>query len=204
MRRWHDDPYTKKAQREDYEARSVYKLEEIDRRERLFDSARLVVDLGASPGSWTQYVLRKVPKTKVVAVDLSPLRVSDPRLQFFQKDINEMNWDETLHAEKADVVLSDMAPKTSGIHDRDVLLSFELASMALDVAKKSLKPNGKFVVKIFMGDTFDEFEGLMKDSFKEVRRLRPETTRKHSREIYFIGKQLKSNAPASLSPVSEQ
>lgn len=191
MRRWHDDPYTKKAQREDYEARSVYKLEEIDRRERIFDSARLVVDLGASPGSWSQYVLRKVPKSKVVAVDLSPLRVSDPRLQFFQKDINEMNWDETLGEEKADVVLSDMAPKTSGIHDRDVLLSFELASMALDVAKKSLKPNGKFVVKIFMGDTFDEFEDLMKNAFKEVRRLRPETTRKHSREIYFIGKSLR-------------
>ncbi len=139
-----------------------------------------------------------------MAVDLSPLRVSDPRLQFFQKDINEMNWDETLHAEKADVVLSDMAPKTSGIHDRDVLLSFELASMALEVARKSLKPNGKFVVKIFMGDTFDEFEGLMKDSFKEVRRLRPETTRKHSREIYFIGKQLKSIAPTSLGSVNEQ
>lgn len=201
MRRWHDDPYTKKAQREDYEARSVYKLEEIDRRERLFDSARLVVDLGASPGSWSQYVLRKVPRANIVAVDLSPLRVNDPRLKFFQKDINEMNWDETLQ-EKADVVLSDMAPKTSGIHDRDVLLSFELATMALEVAKRSLKPNGKFVVKIFMGDTFDEFESQMQSTFKEVRRLRPETTRKHSREIYFIGKQLKA-VPAA-APTSAQ
>jgi len=200
MRKWHDDPFTKKAHRENFEARSVYKLEEIDRRERLFDNAKVVIDLGASPGSWSQYVLRKCPQAKIFAVDLNPLRVTDPRLVFFEKDINEMNWDEILGEQKADVVMSDMAPKTSGIKDRDVALSFELATLALDVAKKALKPNGKFAVKIFMGDTFDEFEAAMKESFKEVRRLRPETTRKHSREIYFIGKGLKASlaaAPAS-------
>lgn len=197
MRRWNDDPFTKKAQKENYEARSVYKLEEIDRRERLFDSAKVVLDLGASPGSWTQFSLRRSPSAKVVAVDLAPINVKDPRLTFHQKDIAEISWDEALSGEKADLVLSDMAPKTSGIRDLDTARSFDLASIAVDVAQKTLKPSGKLVVKIFMGDTFDEFEKRMRETFKEVRRLRPETTRKHSREIYFIGKGLK--APAGIS-----
>lgn len=196
MRRWHDDPHTKRAHRENYEARSVYKLEEIDRREKILEGARVVLDLGASPGSWTQYCLRRSPRLRVIAVDLSPLRVNDPRLTFLEQDIATVDWAGLLPEERADVVLSDMAPKTSGIRDRDIALSFELASLALDVARKTLTPSGKFVVKIFMGDTFDEFERAMKETFKEVRRLRPETTRKHSREIYFIGKSLKG-APAA-------
>lgn len=202
MKRWNDDPFTKKAHRENFEARSVYKLEEIDRRERILGNAHLIIDLGASPGSWTQYCLKKAPTAQIVAVDLNPLNFKDVRVQFLQEDINTIRWEEILEGKKADVVLSDMAPKTSGIHDQDVARSFDLASLALEVALRNLKGDGRFVVKIFMGDTFEEFGEKMAAAFKEVKRLRPETTRKHSREIYFIGKRLKFSPEAA--PTSER
>lgn len=189
MRKWNDDPYTKKARDENYEARSVYKLEEIDRREKIFSGVRTVIDLGASPGSWTQYCLKKIHQTegKIIAIDLSPLNVTDPRLIFIQQPIEEV--DLAVHVSgKVDLVLSDMAPKTSGVHDRDVALSFELAQLALESCEKFLKVGGTFVVKLFMGDSFEEFNKLLKSRFTQVRLLRPDSTRKHSREIFFIGK----------------
>jgi 23S rRNA (uridine2552-2'-O)-methyltransferase len=193
MKRWNDDPFTKKARRENYEARSVYKLEEIDKRERILNGVRTVLDLGASPGSWTQYCLQKFPpgQGKIVAVDLAPLRVSDPRLVFYEKPIEELDLGEVFGGEKVDLVLSDMAPKTSGIHDRDVYLSFELASLALQTAQRFLKPGGSFVAKLFMGESFEEYHAMVKASFATVKLLRPESTRKHSREIFFIGKGFK-------------
>lgn len=192
-RNWNDDPFTKKARKENFEARSVYKLEEIDKRDNLFSKAKIVVDLGAAPGSWTQYVLRKLKgrEFKIIACDLSPIQVTDPRLQFFQKSIEEMNWDELLPSEKADVVLSDMAPKTSGIHERDVALSLELSELALSTAQKVLAKGGNFVVKIFMGEGFEAYHKNTEKLFSQVKLLRPESTRKHSREIFLIGKGLK-------------
>lgn len=190
MRKWNDDPFTKKARKENFEARSVYKLEEIDRRENVLKGAKLVVDLGAAPGSWTQYVLRKLPNVQVIAVDISPLNVQDPRLVFFEESIETVD----LSAYPgADVVLSDMAPKTSGVHDRDVALSFELATMALETAKRLLKPGGNFVVKLFMGESFEDYQKAMKAAFESVRNLRPESTRKQSREIFLIGKGLRAS-----------
>ena len=192
MRRWNDDPFTKKARAENYEARSVYKLSEIDKRERIFSGVKTVLDLGAAPGSWTQYCLEKIPPGgKIIAIDLSPINIKDPKLLFFQASIEDFDFTAHLEGRKADLVLSDMAPKTSGIHDRDVALSFELATLALETARKFLKPGGNFVVKLFMGDSFEEFHRLLKTSFSSVRLLRPESTRKHSREIFLIGKGLK-------------
>ncbi len=193
MRKWNDDPFTKKARREDYEARSVYKLSEIDRKERLFKGVKRILDLGAAPGSWTQYCLEKAPHATILAVDLSPLNVVDPRVIFLQKSIEEIDFSVHLGGEKVDLVLSDMAPKTSGIHDRDVALSFELCSLALTTAQKFLKTGGNFVVKLFMGDSFEDFQKQMRGSFTQVRIVRPESTRKHSREIFFVGKGLKDS-----------
>lgn len=187
-RHWNDDPFTKKARAENFEARSVYKLEEIDRREKVLSGARIILDLGAAPGSWTQYCLKKAPQAKIIAVDLSPINVTAPNLTFFQKSIEEVNFAEVLGNQKADLVLSDMAPKTSGIHDRDVALSFELATLALDTAKAHLKKGGHFVAKLFMGESFEEYQRALKECFSAVKQLRPESTRKHSREIFFIGK----------------
>lgn len=191
MRRWNDDPFTKKARREDFAARSVYKLEEIQRRERILQNAKLILDLGAAPGSWTQYCLKEVPQAAIVAVDLSPLTVTDPRVTFFQEDIESVKLDEAIAGRPVDVVLSDMAPKTSGIPTSDVALSFELATMALGACDRFLKKGGHFVAKLFMGESFKEFEALLKARFEEVRMLRPESTRKHSREIFFIGKRFR-------------
>lgn len=191
MRRWNDDPFTKKARAEDYEARSVYKLEEIDKRDKILSGAKLILDLGAAPGSWTQYCLKKMPHARVVAVDLSPIKVEDPRLTKLEKPIEEVDFAGVFGNDQPDVVLSDMAPKTSGIHDRDVALSFELASLALTTAVQWLKPGGHFVAKLFMGDSFEEFDRELKKYFQEVKRLRPESTRKHSREIFFTGKYLR-------------
>lgn len=191
MRKWNDDPFTKKARRENYEARSVYKLEEIDRREKILSGVKRVLDLGASPGSWTQYCLRKLPQGKIFAVDLAPLRVTHPNLVFVEKPIEEIDFPSLLGEEKVDLVLSDMAPKTSGIHDRDVALSTELATLALETARTHLKPGGGFVAKLFMGETFEEYHQALKSAFSSVKLLRPESTRKHSREIFFIAKGFK-------------
>ncbi|MBM4303073.1 MAG: RlmE family RNA methyltransferase [Deltaproteobacteria bacterium] len=194
MRNWNDDPYTKKARKENFEARSVYKLEEIDKRERIFSGVRTVLDLGAAPGSWTQYCLKKLPKTdsKIIAVDISPIQVQDPRLIFLQESIESVDLSPYVGDGKVDMVLSDMAPKTSGVHDRDVYLSFELASLAFHTCEKHLKMGGAFVVKLFMGESFEEFHKLLKANFSQVRLLRPDSTRKHSREIFFIGKGFKT------------
>ncbi len=192
MRNWGDDPFTKKAKKENYEARSIYKLEEIDKRENLFKGVKSVLDLGASPGSWTQYCLKKLPVTsKIVSVDISPLGFSDPRVIFLQESIETVDLTPYIEGGKVDLVISDMAPKTSGQHDRDVALSTELAELALATAEKFLKPKGNFVVKLFMGSTFEEYNKNLKTRFETTRVLRPESTRKHSREVFLIGKGFK-------------
>ena len=189
MRKWNDDPYTKKARRENYEARSIYKLEEIDKREPLFKSVRNVIDLGAAPGSWTQYCLKKLPKSgKVIAIDLSPLGFSHPQVLFLQKPIEEVDLAELVGDLPIDLVVSDMAPKTTGIHDTDCARSFDLAVVALEAARRFLQPGGSFVVKIFMGDSFEDYRKLLRESFDKIRIIRPDSTRKHSREIFFVAK----------------
>jgi 23S rRNA (uridine2552-2'-O)-methyltransferase len=194
VRKWNNDPFSKKARREDLLARSAYKLEEMDRRELLLSNARTVIDLGASPGSWTQYCLRHLPQNAtMVAVDLSPIKIEDRRLWFHLGSIEDPQFQEKISSLKADLVLSDMAPKTSGVHEADVTKSHELALLALGVARRCLAPKGAFVVKLFMGESFGDFDNTLKIAFSKVTRLRPESTRKHSREIYFIAKGLQDD-----------
>ncbi len=192
MKRWNDDPYSRKAKEENFAARSIYKLEEIDRKEKVLAGAQIVVDLGAAPGSWCQYTLKTCPKARVFAVDLSPLVFAHPRLNFLQADIATVDFPSWLGTEKADVILSDMAPNTSGVATRDTALSFELASLALGVAQKHLRPGGNFVAKLFMGEDFETYRKMLRQNFTKVSLLRPDSTRKHSREIFFTGKGFKS------------
>ena len=193
MRNWGDDPFTKKAKKENYEARSIYKLEEIDKRENVFRGVKSVLDLGASPGSWTQHCVKKLPaSSKIVSVDISPLGFSNDRVIFLQESIETVDLAPHIEGGKVDLVISDMAPKTSGQHDRDVALSTELAELALATAEKFLKPKGNFVVKLFMGDTFEDYNKKLKSLFEATRVLRPESTRKHSREVFLIGKGFKA------------
>lgn len=188
MRKWSDDPYTKKARQQDYEARSVFKLEEIDRREFVTRGAKNILDLGASPGSWTQYCLRHVPASKIYAVDLNPLGFDDERVIFLQQSIYDLDLPKWLGDVKIDLVLSDMAPKTTGVHEADVAGSLELALKAFQAAASCLKDGGNFVVKVFMGDGFEGYRDFVKTRFESTRLLRPDSTRKHSREIFLIGK----------------
>lgn len=186
--RQHSDFYTRKAHKENFLARSIYKLEEIDAREKIFQNVQTVLDLGASPGSWTQYCLKRLPKGRIFAVDIAPLKMADRRITFARSPVEEVDWKSLLHYEKVDLVLCDMAPKTSGIGDRDVALSLALATLALESARSHLKPGGNFVVKLFMGERFEDFRQRLESHFATVKLLRPETTRKRSREIYFICK----------------
>lgn len=189
MSNWNNDPFTKKARAENYEARSVYKLQEIERREHIFRNVQLVLDLGASPGSWTHFCLEAAPHARVIAVDIAPLTFQAPRVTFIQVAVENLDLAPILGGKSFDVVLSDMAPKTSGIHDRDVALSLELGHQALKIANQHLRKGGCLLTKIFMGSSFESFRKDMKACFHELRLLRPESTRKHSREIYLIGKQ---------------
>ncbi len=186
---WNDDPFSKKAKRENFLARSVYKLEEIDKKEHLLRNAKIVIDLGAAPGSWIQYCLRHSPHVKIIAVDPSPIKISDPRVTILQSNVEDTSWSNVLHGKKADLLLSDMAPKTSGIHQTDVARSLELANCALQVAKQTLNKGGTMVLKVFMGPKFELLFTKACSLFNSVKRLRPLTTRKHSREIYLICKQ---------------
>ena len=189
-RGWNEDRFTRQAQRENYLARSVYKLKEIDEREHIFKNANLVLDLGAAPGSWTQFALERMtsPQARLIAIDRAPLKISDRRVRFVERPIEDVDFDALLGTARPDLVLSDMAPNTSGIHDRDVALSLDLASRALDTAKQYLKPGGTFVVKLFMGESFEDYLRELKRHFKSVRVIRPESTRKHSREVFFVAK----------------
>lgn len=190
-RHWNDDPFTKKARKENYEARSVYKLGEIDSREKIFKGVKSVLDLGASPGSWTQYCLERMPHGKIIAVDLKPLNFTHPQVTFLLGSIEDLDLAPSIAGGKVDMVISDMAPNTSGIPDRDVALSLELATLALNSCINFLKKGGTFVVKVFMGSGFEDYQKLLRSHFQHIRLLRPESTRKQSREIYFVAKEFK-------------
>lgn len=190
MRHWQDDPFTKKARKENFLARSIYKLDEIDASTRIVAGAKRIVDLGAAPGSWVQYCLDRAPNSTIYAIDLQPLQISSPRVQFKECSIEDVDIPAWV-GQKVDLVLSDMAPKTTGIVDADAALSFELASLALNTAEKCLKPGGHFVAKIFMGGEFELFCKRAKGLFQNTKVHRPEAVRKQSREVFLVGKGFK-------------
>jgi 23S rRNA (uridine2552-2'-O)-methyltransferase len=187
----HKDFYFKKAKKENFVARSVYKLEEIDHRHRIFKSSQSVVDLGASPGSWSQYVSKKIGNQgKILGIDLTPITLNLPNAVFVTGDIEETDMEKLLQEHnmgpKVDVVISDMAPKTTGIKSADQARSMALCEMALYVAQKILKPGGSFVVKFFHSGDFESYRKMLRASFTSVDALKPKGTRQESKEIFFI------------------
>jgi len=186
------DHFFKKAKSEDYLARSVYKLQEIDEKHKLIRKNDIIVDLGASPGSWSQYCLKKLGQDgRLIGIDLTDITaIKDPRYTFYHEDIFRMNWPEELaklDVQKVDVVLSDMAPKTTRIRLTDQMRSLELCEMALQFSSSYLCKGGSFVCKLFHSDQFKEFQTTMKKQFKRVEVMKPESTRKISKEIFLIG-----------------
>ncbi|UYL09270.1 RlmE family RNA methyltransferase [Bdellovibrio sp. SKB1291214] len=187
------DRYFKKAKEEGFAARSVFKLEEIDKKYKIFKgSGQTVLDLGASPGSWSQYASKVVgAKGRVLGVDLSPVTVKLPNAVFIQADLRDLNLEEifTEHGfhPPFDIVMSDMAPKTTGIRMTDQARSMELCELALDVARKFLRKDGHFVCKLFHSDDFAKLRDEIKKSFAKCEVMKPDSTRKISKEIFLIG-----------------
>jgi 23S rRNA (uridine2552-2'-O)-methyltransferase len=186
------DHYFQKAKKENFAARSVFKLEEIDQRYRLFKEGQTVLDLGASPGSWSQYASQKVGSTgRVLGVDLSPVTVKLPNAVFLQADLRDLNLDQVFQEQgfvpPFDLVISDMAPKTTGIRLTDQARSMELCELALETARKFLKPGGHFVCKLFHSDDFTKLRDQIKKSFDKFEAVKPDSTRKISKEIFLVG-----------------
>ena len=186
------DRFFKKAKKENFAARSVFKLEEIDHRYKLFKAQQTVLDLGASPGAWSQYAARKIgPRGKILGIDLKAVSVKIPQAVFIEADLRGLNLQEIIlaHGFEAafDLVLSDMAPNTTGIRMTDQARSFELCELALQVALQFLKPRGHFVCKLFHSDDFQTMKKLILQNFEKFEAIKPESTRKISKEIFLIG-----------------
>lgn len=183
------DSFTHKARLAGYPARSVFKLDEIDRRVRLLRSGMSVLDLGASPGSWSLYAADRVgPTGRLVAIDLEPLNIVLPSHATAMVG-DAFAVEDAVFAEHGpfDVVLSDMAPRTTGNRLGDQTRSFELFMHALGVAERWLKDGGAFVGKIFMGEDLPKAKAAVKALFAEERGIRPEGTRASSYEMFFVG-----------------
>ncbi len=199
------DHYFKKAKQENYPARSVYKLQEIEKQSRLFSPGASVLDLGACPGSWSLYAAERVgPRGHVLAIDLNPAGTAfPPQVTYLTGDMLDPGPDILEAFEKLgpfDLVLSDMAPKTTGVKFTDQARSLELAEAALSVAVSRLKPGGSFVVKVFQGPDAPAYAAELKKLFASVRVSKPKSSRAESKEIFYVGLGFKgrpAEAPAS-------
>ncbi|WP_196140097.1 23S rRNA (uridine(2552)-2'-O)-methyltransferase RlmE [Aliikangiella sp. G2MR2-5] len=186
-----DDEFVKRAQDEGVRSRAVYKLEELDLKDKLLAPGITMVDLGAAPGGWSEYAAKKVGgKGKIIATDILPMDYLDG-VEFIQGDFRE---DEVLEAildamnnENADLVISDMAPNISGVGAIDQPASMYLVELALDLARQILKPGGSFLVKVFQGEGFDQYKKDVASSFKVVKVRKPKASRARSREVYLLG-----------------
>ena len=190
------DYYYKKAKSENFLARSVYKLEEIDQKYDLLGDCKLVLDLGYYPGSWTQYLAQKIDEDgRVVGIDIQEVNKKLSHLKnvtLFHKDINDVKGLEELGVEeKFDAVVSDMAPKTTGIKSVDQARSLQLVGMVFYHLPNFLKIGGNFVIKVFDGNDAQVFLKQQRKSFEEFNYLKPKSTRSVSKEFFVIGKGFK-------------
>ena len=193
---WRDrqerDPYVQKARAEGWRSRAVYKLEQIDQREKLLKPDMLVVDLGSSPGSWSQYVVERLKeRVRIVAVDLLQMDTL-PCVEFIPGDFREDSVIEAIREamgdRRADLVMSDMAPNISGNRAVDQPRAMYLAELALDLCSEVLKDGGDFVCKLFQGSGTDEFIADCRRRFGRVRVMKPKASRAGSREVYLVAR----------------
>jgi 23S rRNA (uridine2552-2'-O)-methyltransferase len=187
--RW-EDHYSQKARKENYPARSVYKLQEIQQKLRLIRAGHHILDLGCAPGAWLKYAAELVgPSGRVVGIDLKPVTIPLPgHVQTYVADI--LNLDATISRAIGfdfHIVMSDMAPSTTGQKTVDSARSFELCETALHVARERLLSGGSFICKIFQSEDFKAFSDQLKPLFHNQKTFKPQSCRKGSREIYLIG-----------------
>jgi 23S rRNA (uridine2552-2'-O)-methyltransferase len=194
--RWlaeHDaDPYVKRAHAEGWRSRAAFKLEEIQRSDRLLRPGMTVVDLGAAPGGWSQYAARLLAgKGRVIALDLLPMPAL-PGVEFLQGDFGEEGTLEHLRAmlagSRVDLVMSDMAPNMSGMADVDHDRSMHLVDLAVEFAAATLRPGGDLLVKVFQGREFQPLIARLRRSFESVKPRKPKASRARSAEVYVLAR----------------
>ena len=191
-----NDPYVKRASAEGMRSRAAYKLLQIHEKDKLIKPGMLVVDLGATPGGWSQVAGRIVlPAGRVIAIDLLEM-TGLPGVSFIQADFSEAEGlaavERELAGAQADLVLSDMAPNISGVTTVDQSRLIGLVELALDFAAKHMKPQGNFLVKMFQGAGFDGYVKAMREVFLQVQTRKPDASRKGSREVYLLGKGIRA------------
>lgn len=190
MREHFDDEYVKKSQKDGYRSRAIYKLKEIQDKDRIIKPDMKVIDLGAAPGGWSQYATQLIGKNgRIVASDILPIDPL-PFVEFVQGDFRE---ESVLHellkvlgSDKADLVISDMAPNMSGVGAVDQPRAMYLCELALDMSQQVLKPGGAFLVKLFQGVGSEEFLREVRHNFKQVKIRKPAASRPRSREVYVL------------------
>lgn len=188
MREHVSDPFVQRAQKEGYRSRAAYKLLEIDDKDRLLKPGSVVVDLGATPGGWSQVAAAR--GCRVIALDLLPLQPL-AGVEFIQGDFREdavlAELERKLAGKAVGLVISDMAPNISGIGMSDQARAMHLAELALDFAVQHLQPGGAFLVKVFQGVGFEEYFRLMRSRFARVVTRKPKASRDRSSELYLLG-----------------
>jgi len=197
-----NDPYVKLAQKEGYRARAAYKLKEIDEDEHLIKAGQVIVDLGCTPGSWSQYVRNKLSGKSgggingtIIGLDMLPMEpIADVHfiLGDFREESSAQQLEELLAGRKADLVLSDMAPNLSGIAVADAARVEHLIDLAIEFSHAHLKPNGALLVKCFNGTGFSQLVENFRNEFKIVTQKKPKASRDKSSEIFLLGKSLKN------------
>ena len=208
-----NDPYVKQAQRDGYRARAAYKLKEIDESFGLIKPGQIVVDLGSSPGAWSQYLRRRLsPKSHpggggataelggaIIAMDILPMEPIEG-VCYLQGDFREQvtldRLEAALQGRQADVVVSDMAPNLSGIESADAARVVHLVELAIEFAQAHLKPEGALVAKLFHGAGYDELVRLFRDTFRVVKPVKPKASRDRASETFLVGRGLKQPAQA--------
>ena len=187
------DTYVRKSKLDGYRARSAYKLIEINEKFKIFKGGMCVLDIGAAPGSWSQYVSKIVKNGKIISVDLKKMEKIENTIQIKGDFTTQETQDDIKnHLDKGfDVVMSDMAVNTTGIKNIDSIQTGELCKEAMIFSKEVISNNGFFISKIFMGSTFNEIVALGKKIFKEVKVFKPKSSRKDSKESFIICKNLR-------------
>ena len=186
------DPYVQRARKEGWRSRAVFKLEQIDQKERLLKPGMVCVDLGSAPGGWSQYLTQKLDgRARIIATDILQMDAL-PDVEFIEGDFREDEiFQKLLMAvgeEGADLVISDMAPNITGTKVVDQPRSMYLVELALDMARQVLKPGGSLVCKVFQGEGFDQFVRDARNSFERVRVIKPKASRSGSREVYLVAR----------------
>jgi len=186
-----NDPYVKLAQKEGYRARAAYKLLEIDDKDKLIKPGMTIVDLGSTPGSWSQVAVQRLKgQGRVIALDILDMHPI-AGVEFIQGDFREASvlrqLEEALNKSQVDLVIADMAPNITGIKDVDQAGAAYLTELALAFSKDWLKPNGNFLVKVFVGAGFDELVKDMRQMFDKVVTRKPKASRDRSSEVYLLG-----------------